>query len=377
MASKPRNKKTEPVVMATVFGPSSSSFTPTGSRLLYFEPLSSDGSNFLEWVNDAKHYLAAEELDICLETNPAEEVSDVYKSQALVILRRHLDHSLHLQYIQVTDPARLWTQLKERFDHQQTLFLPQARSDWINLRVLDFPDFVTFNSELHRIVSTLRLCGETITENELIEKTLSTFPPATAILSQQYRNMRFTQHSQLMAHLLLAEKHQQLLLKNAESRPAREVHVTIPVTRELPVTAPEAHATEAPRRPPKGFTKRFASKPKRYVPRSTSQQPKHLSSKPSKGNCHKCGRKGHYAKECRASAYVIELYKEVQRLKNQSRENYNIDIQQDNTLDVENFMTVRGNLESETNQALLDSASTHTILTNPKFFNFSDNKSSW
>lgn len=189
-----------------------------------------------------------------------------------MILRRHLDHDLRLQYIQVSDPAKLWDQLKAQFDHQQTLFLPQARSNWINLRVLDFPDFVSFNSELHRITAQLRLCGETITEAELIEKTLSTFPPATAILSQQYRDMRFTQHSQLMSHLLLVEKHQQLLLKNAESRPAREVHVTIPVAREFHATSsnlPETNATEAPRRPPKGFTKRFTPKSTRYVARGT------------------------------------------------------------------------------------------------------------
>lgn len=77
-----------------------------------FEPLNSDGSNFLEWLNDAKHYLAAKELDIFLETNPAEEVSDVCKFQALVILRRHLDHALRLRYIQVSDPERLKNQLK-------------------------------------------------------------------------------------------------------------------------------------------------------------------------------------------------------------------------------------------------------------------------
>jgi hypothetical protein len=227
MASRYKPKKIEnPTVMAT----QASSSTPSESRLqpLQFNALHSDGSNFLEWLNDAKTVLSAEDLAATLENDPAGEIHDVYKSQALLLLRRHLDHALRLQYIQIEDPARLWRELNARFNHQQTLFLPQARSDWINLRVLDFPDFVSFNSELHRITAQLKLCGQTISEAELIEKNMSTFPPATSILSQQYRNMNFRTHSQLMSHLLLAEKHQQLLFGNAESRPAREVHVTAP-----------------------------------------------------------------------------------------------------------------------------------------------------
>jgi hypothetical protein len=57
----------------------------------------------------------------------------------MLILRCHLDHSLRLHYMQLEDPAELCAQLHSRFNHQQTLFLPQARTDWINLRVLDFP----------------------------------------------------------------------------------------------------------------------------------------------------------------------------------------------------------------------------------------------
>jgi hypothetical protein len=115
----------------------------------------------------------------------------------------------------------------------------------------------------------------------------------------------------------------------------REIHATSS-------TQPEAHATQAPKRPSKGFTKKYTPKSTRYVARGTPQKSKPSHSKPIKGNCHKCGRKGHYAKECRASTYVVELYRKLQRLKNQSRQNYNLDIQPDNNPDIENFITLRG-----------------------------------
>lgn len=80
------------------------------------------------------------------------------------------------------------------FHHEQTIFLSHAGNNWINLRVLDSPNFLTFNSELHRITTQLRLCGEQVTKVQLIDKTLSTFLPATAIFAQQYKNMKFKQH---------------------------------------------------------------------------------------------------------------------------------------------------------------------------------------
>ena len=43
---------------------------------------------------------------------------------------------------------------------------------------------ISFNAELRQIVDQLRLCRETVTEWELIDKTLQTFPFASALLAQ-------------------------------------------------------------------------------------------------------------------------------------------------------------------------------------------------
>ena len=100
------------------------------------------------------------------------------------------------------------------------------------LRVMDFPNILAFNSELHRIVAQLRLCDETVTKKNLIDKILSSFLPAFAVLSQQYRNMKFKLHSSLISHLVLAEKEQLFLLKTAKSKPV-EVH-TVEVAARKP-----------------------------------------------------------------------------------------------------------------------------------------------
>lgn len=235
------------------------------TQALLFAALAPDGSNFLEWDNDMMTYLMAEELADALYAASGLAMPVSHRYQALVIIRRHLHPTLRKQYLQVDTPWVLWAQLQERFNYDQQLFLPQARMEWSNLRVLDFPDLQSFNTELHRITSQLRLCGEIVTDAELIDKTLSTFPPATAILAQQYRNMHFPRHAELMSYLFVAERQQQMLLKNAESRPAREVHVTesppsvppksgsVPTPTPAPpapTITPEVNSTEAAKRNP-------------------------------------------------------------------------------------------------------------------------------
>ncbi|XP_074346764.1 uncharacterized protein LOC141685571 [Apium graveolens] len=65
----------------------------------------------------------------------------------------------------------------------------------------------------------------------MIEKTLSTFHPNTMILAQQYRERNFQKYGELISLLLVAEKNNELLLKNHQIRPTGsaqlpEVHNT-------------------------------------------------------------------------------------------------------------------------------------------------------
>lgn len=152
--------------------------------------------------------------------------------------------------------------------------------------------------------------------------------------------MKFKTHSKLMSHLLLAEKHQQILLKNAEARPAREIHATISTG------APAVHLSEAPKRSPRGFQRRSNTrqfKPKHRDKKLRYDKSKHKNSKHSTSTCHKCGRQGHFAQDCRASAYIVEMYRELQKLRNQHRESHAVSIPESPPYhdDVENFMVLR------------------------------------
>lgn len=114
-----------------------------------------------------------------------------------------------------------------------------------------------------------------------------------------------------MSHMFLVEKHQQILLKNVESRPAQEIYATIS---SILTTV---HFSEAPRRSSRGFKrwppfKQFRSKHQNqntmYVPRKHHPQ-KETSS--SSSTCHKCGRQGPFARDYRASTYIlVEMYTE-------------------------------------------------------------------
>ena len=163
---------------------------------LDFAALNLSGDNYLQWALDTKIILKSKGLGECITENNNASENDRYR--AILIIRHHLIESLKEQYLTIENPLDLWTKLKTRYDHQRTMLLPKARYDWRNLRIQDFKSADEYNSALFKIVSKLKLCGEDITDKDMLEKTFSTFHTSNVLLQQQYREKGFSTYANLM-----------------------------------------------------------------------------------------------------------------------------------------------------------------------------------
>ncbi|XP_073121330.1 uncharacterized protein [Henckelia pumila] len=206
---------------------------------LEFEAIDLVGKNYLSWILDAEIHLVSINLgDTIKERN---KTSQQDRAKALIFLRHHLNDGLKAEYLTVKEPHEFWKNLNERFDHQRTIVLPRARYEWMHLRLQDFKSVSDYNSALFKISSTLILFGEKVTDQDMLEKTFSTFHASNVLLQQQYRERGFKKYSELISFLLVAKQNNELLMKNHQLRPTRSTPF-----REANGTAfPEANANSA------------------------------------------------------------------------------------------------------------------------------------
>ncbi|XP_070024865.1 uncharacterized protein [Nicotiana sylvestris] len=127
----------------------------------------------MTWVLDAEIHLDAMGLGDAIKDKDKASTQDYAK--ALIFLRHHLDEGLKIEYLTVKDPFVLWNGLKERYDNLKLVTLPQARYDWAYLRLQDFKSISEYNSAMFRITSRLKLCGDNISDYDMLEKRLQRF----------------------------------------------------------------------------------------------------------------------------------------------------------------------------------------------------------
>ncbi|XP_049394899.1 uncharacterized protein LOC125859246 [Solanum stenotomum] len=229
------------------------------------------------------------------------QASNQERAKAMIFLRHHLDEGLKMQYLTIKNPLILWNNLKDRYDHLKLVILPQARHDWFNLRLLDFKSITEYNSSMYRIISQLNLCGEEVTEHDKLEKTYSTFPASSMLLQQQYREMDFKKYSELLSHVLIVVRHNDLLIKNHESRPVGsmplpEVNRQI-ITNEKEVVTPIVVVAMVM------MVVLHQKTDQQYKRKGERQEV--IQKKNSKSVCHRCGR---MLRTCRSSKRLVQLY---------------------------------------------------------------------
>ncbi|KAK9751138.1 hypothetical protein RND81_02G244900 [Saponaria officinalis] len=241
---------------------------------LDFVALDISGKNYLQWVLDAEIHLAANGLgETIKEKNTA---TDQEKAKAMIFL--------------------------QRYDHLKTVILPKARYDWIHLRLQDFKSISDYNSAMYGITSQLALCGEKVSDADMLEKTYQTFHGSQLLLSQQYRQRSFKKYSELTSCLLVAEQNNEILLKNHQSRP----------TRSDPFPEVNAIKYDHKNKGPDHASSRGRG-------REVINAGPHDKDKKNADNfCNRCGCKGHWSRTCRTRKHFVDLY---QQSLNNKREN--------------------------------------------------------
>ncbi|XP_012856983.1 PREDICTED: uncharacterized protein LOC105976250 [Erythranthe guttata] len=287
------------------------------------------------------------------------EKSEQDKVKSMIFIRHHLHEGLKSEYLGVKDPATLWNNLKERYNHQKSVILPKAKYEWMHLQLQDFKSVNEYNSAMFKIVSRLRLCGDDVTGQDMLEKTFTIFHASNMLLQQQYRERGFTKYSQLISCLIVAEQNNELLMKNHNSHPTG--------SQEFPevnanVSFPEVNANNYNRGRGRGRGRGYRHGYGRHQdgPRVAPYHPNWNKNgeKQDKGkavkfgphnnqneSCHRCGVKGHWSRTCRTPRHHVDLYqasikgkgKEIDFTDFSNTENDHIDPMDLTHLDVADF----------------------------------------
>lgn len=163
---------------------------------LDYDTLEISGENYLGWAMNISYILWTEGLGKCI----IKDDHGTKNEMALTVMSHHLIEELRNQYRDIESPRCLWTELMSRYTK---VLLPKIRHEWMSLRFRDYGSVEEYNYTLSEIAHNLILCGEKLTDEELLEKTFSTADPRDLFL--HHREKFFTTYNDLFSYLLQRE----------------------------------------------------------------------------------------------------------------------------------------------------------------------------
>lgn len=353
-----------------------------------FKKLSMDGRNYLVWATTTKTELRGKKLLATLTDRPTKE-NDAERAQALRIIQRNLEGEMLTAYFAISEPKELWAQLQADFEEQAEIMLPNALADWQNLRFVDFSSVTKFNYELNTIANKLLHCGKPVSDDDKIQKTLTTFHPNDGRRARELRG-KYKTYKALYNNLLAEEKEQQVLERNYN----RNLPGYKPVP--PPVNAVETQSTQNKTRRVIGKKGRGGNYQGKGRDSQKDRNPYSRENQKTDGTrCKDCGLKGHTADECRATYGHKALYREFMKRKQvgtgktetetqhyESLGNVDFDDEEEYEEDgkeeeegvegeEESYMAIVNPVDEEEDsdiEFMLDSCTTHSILTDRSFF---------
>lgn len=99
----------------------------------------------------------------------------------MILLRHHLHQGLKNEYLIV----------------KKTVVLPKSHYEWTHLRLQDYNSVIDYNFAMFQITSQMKLYGEPISEDLMLEKTFSTFHAINMVLQQLLGIKDFKQENNL------------------------------------------------------------------------------------------------------------------------------------------------------------------------------------
>ncbi|XP_013646128.1 uncharacterized protein LOC106350835 [Brassica napus] len=180
---------------------------------------------------------------------------------------------------------------------------------------------------MFKIVSTLKLCAKEITDEDMLEKTLSTFHTNNMVLGHQYREKGFKSYEDLIPCLLRAEQTNELLMRNSEMRPLGSTPLPEENAAEEAMNEsnhvhhdkPHGHCCGGWRGRGRGQYNLHGrgnsyGRGRGYQFHSGRGRGRICGvSKPqhsTRSVCHRCGISNHWAKNCGTAKHLVDVYQE-------------------------------------------------------------------
>jgi hypothetical protein len=358
---------------------------------LRFPALKHGGANYVTWSLEARNHLRADGListiqdDYTLDGNTDKQLCTASKAVCLIL--RHLPEEIKSNYLDEENPSKIWHSLKLRFDtDRKTALLPLAIEEWNKLYFYNFKTVAEFSSEVYRITTQLGWCGKIISEEDKIEKTLTTVHPCERILAAQHRKANHTMFDQLIAAMLIDEKHGILLQRNHEERPIPGSLTTSKQPEKIDTEKVEANFSKDSKRSYKRQWKKKFHKQRKSE--HSQKVGKHGGGTTIK--CFKCGMKGHKSPTCRTSEFHCRLYKNsLDKTDSKHHRQTSDSLKKNKTKTPTTFMSAFSdddeesnivevfNCEGEQKNTIIDSGTTNAILNKDTYFLHLDHSSNF